>query len=87
MNDDTPLTELLADPETHEAVRRATQDELEKIAWALREKRARVRGGGEPPAHVTGAYVTHGGSWIYPDADGLPSLLVDERIELDEPLG
>ncbi len=85
MKDD--LTDLLADPETHEPVRRATQDELEAIAWALREKRARVRGGGPLPGRIEGAYLSHAGRWVYPDVDGMPSLLVEERLELDEPLG
>ncbi len=84
MKDEISLDELLADPETHEPVRRATQDQLEAIAWAIREKRARARG--ELPARVEGAYVSHGGRWVYPDAGGMPSLLVEERIELDEPL-
>ncbi|HEY8427739.1 MAG TPA: hypothetical protein VIL20_05165 [Sandaracinaceae bacterium] len=82
-----PLVELLADPETHEPVRRATPEELEAVARALREKRARVHGGGEPPARIEGAYVGGGGRFLYPDVDGMPSLLVEERIELDEPLG
>jgi hypothetical protein len=83
---DSTLDAMLRDPETREPMRRATQDELEAIAWAMREGRARRHDGGELPASIPGAYVSGGGRWVYADADGFPSLLVDERIELDEPL-
>lgn len=79
------LDELLVDPETREPLRRASQDDLEKLAWMLREGRARRRAG-ELPRRVDGAYLSHGGRWVYPDVDGLPSFLLDERVELDEPL-
>ncbi len=79
------LDQLLVDPETHEPVTRATQDQLEALAWALREGRARRRRG-ELPHRVDGGYVSRDGRWVYPDAEGLPSLLLEERIELDEPI-
>jgi uncharacterized protein YbaR (Trm112 family) len=79
------LDELLVDPETREPVARATQDQLEALAWALREGRARRRSGALP-AKVDGAYLSHGNRWVYPDVDGIRSLLIDERIELDAPL-
>lgn len=78
-----PLDVLLADPETHEPLRRATPDELAQIATAIHEGRARRRDGGALPAAIEGAYLSADGRRIYPDADGLPSLLIDERLELE----
>ena len=77
------LEPLLADPETHEPLRRASEDELTSIATAIRERRARRHDGGPLPSTIDGAYVSQDGRWFYPDADGLPSLLIDERVELD----
>lgn len=77
------LDALLADPETHEPLRRASDDELTSIATALRERRARRLDGGPLPSTVEGAYVSQDGRRVYPDADGLPSLLIDERLELE----
>ena len=50
---------------------------------AVAEKRARRHDGGELPDRIEGAYVSHGGRWVYPDAHGFASLLIEERIELD----
>jgi uncharacterized protein YbaR (Trm112 family) len=77
-----PLDQLLACPETHQPLRRATSDELAQIAAAIRERRARRHDGGALPASIDGAYVSGDGRWVYPD-DGLPKLLIDERIELE----
>lgn len=79
------LDALLVDPETHEPLERASRDQLEKLAWALREGRARSKGGALP-SRIDGAFLSHGGRWVYPDVDGLASLLIEERLELDEPL-
>lgn len=80
------IDDLLADPETHEPLRRASHDELERVVRALTQGRARRHDGRDVSLDIRGAYVSHGGRWVYPDADGIPSLLVDERIELDQPL-
>lgn len=80
------LDEVLVDPETHERVSRATEAQLEAIRRALEDGTAKRHGPGAPPAEVAGAYVSHGGRWVYPDVDGFPSLLVEDRLELDEPV-
>lgn len=77
------LDELLADPQTREPLRRASAEELAELASRLRDGSARRPGGTALPNAVDGAYVSRDGRWFYPDADGVPSLLIDERIELD----
>lgn len=80
------LGEVLVDPETHEKAERASDAQLELIRSAIADGRAKRPSGGELPEAIEGACVTHDGRWVYPDAHGFPSLLVEERIELDEPV-
>lgn len=75
------------DPLTHEPVQPATPEQLAALSRAVARGMARRRGGGTPPEPFDGALVTAGGRAAYPIVDGLPHLLVDDRIELDEPLG
>jgi uncharacterized protein YbaR (Trm112 family) len=85
MTSEALLDAILVDPETHEPMRRASPRELERLAERIGEGRARCAG--RPlPARVEGAYVSHGGLWIYPDVEGIPSLLADERIVLEAAL-
>lgn len=80
------IHEVLVDPETKEPIRLATDEERERIVRALRQGRARRHDGGEVTLEVDAAYVSHGGRWVYPVVEGLPSFLIEERIELDQPL-
>jgi hypothetical protein len=78
----------LRDPETKEPVRRASDAELAKIREAIERGRAKRHDGGALPSAIEGAYLSHGGRWVYADvASGIPSFLVAERIELEQPLG
>lgn len=82
------LEACLRDPETKEPVRRATDADLAKAHDAIARGRAKRHDGGELPKKIDGAYLSHGGRWLYADAaPGIPSFLIEERIELDDPLG
>lgn len=74
------------DPQTHRPVTRATDDQVERVRRAIRDGRARRHDGGALPDHIDGAYLSNEGRWVYPDTQGFPSFLIDERIELDEPV-
>lgn len=76
------LLALLADPETHEPLRIASDDELASLRAALREGRARRRSGEPLPGELLGALLSQGGRVAYPIEDGIPNLLIDERLEL-----
>ena len=80
------LDEVLADPETHQPVTRASEERLDAIRAAIREGKARRHDGGALPDRVEGAYVSEDGRWVYPDAEGFPSLLIEDRLELDPPI-
>ena len=90
-DDSTPaeapfLETVLADPETHEPLTRASAAQVEAINAALSRKKARTSGGGPLPDSVAGAYLSRDGAWVYPDVDGFPSFLIDERVVLDVPV-
>jgi len=79
---------LLADPETHEKVRPASDDEIERLRDAITSGRARRHDAGDlpDPSSFEGAFLSQGGRVAYLVFDGVPSFLIDDRIELDEPL-
>ena len=68
------------DPETHEPLRLATEDELAALRDAIAKGEAR-RPDGEAIGPFEGAYITEDGTKAYPIVDGVPVFLVDERIE------
>lgn len=79
------LERVLRDPETKEPIARATDAQLAAVRDAIAKKRARRKDGGELPK-IEGGYVSHGGRWFYPDIEGIRSFLIEERIELDDPI-
>jgi hypothetical protein len=54
------LLAILADPETHEPLTRATDAQLAALRDRLAGKRARVRGGGEVPTDFDAALHSQG---------------------------
>lgn len=81
------LLDALVDPLTHEPVHPATPEQLAALHDAVSRGAVRRRGGGAPPEALDGALMTSGGRAAYPIVNGLPHLLVDDRLELHEPLG
>lgn len=79
--------EILVDPETHEKLSRATAAQLDALRAALAAGEARRRDGAAPPTSVDGAWITPDGKHAYVDVDGFPSLLAEERLELDAAIG
>lgn len=80
------LLALLADPETHEPLTLASDDELTRLRAAVAAGRASRRGGQPLSGELEGALLTRGGRVAYVIEGGIPNLLVDERLELSEPL-
>lgn len=83
MRDD--LLPLLADPETHAPLTRASDAELAELRNAVAEKRARRRDRGGVPS-FDAAFLTADRKIAYLVEDGVPNFVIDERIELDHPL-
>ncbi len=80
------LLDLLADPETHEALVLATSDELAALKQAVSQGRAKRRNGSALSAELDGALLCQGRRVAYLIEAGIPNLLIDERLELDAPL-
>jgi uncharacterized protein YbaR (Trm112 family) len=80
------LLALLADPETHSPLVLATDAELSALKTAIGAGKARRRDG-TAPAPFEAALLREDKRIAYPIQGGIPSLLVEERIELSEALG
>lgn len=80
------LLALLADPETHEPLSLASESELAALRQALESGRAQRRSGQPPQAPFEGALLSPHKRVAYLIEDGIPNLLIDERIELADAL-
>ena len=80
------LLELLADPETHEALTLASESDLSLLRTAIQDGRATRRGGQPAEATFEGALLSQGGRVAYLIQAGIPNLLVEERLELSQAL-
>ncbi len=80
------LLELLADPETHEPLTQASEGDLRALAAAVREGRAARKSGQPLPPELEGALLSQGRRVAYVIENGIPNLLIEERLELSQPL-
>ena len=80
------LLELLADPETHEPLSLASEDDLTALRAAIQRGRAARRSGGPVAEAIDGALLSQGRKVAYLIEAGIPNLLIDERLELAEAL-
>lgn len=80
------LLELLADPETHEPLSLASDEELAKLREAVRAGRVSRRGSPQVETQIEGALLSPHKRVAYLIEDGIPNLLIDERLELAEAL-
>lgn len=76
------LLEILVCPETHQPVRLANAEELERVNARIRAGELRNRGGEQPAAELREALIREDGRVLYPVDDGIPVMLLDESIEL-----
>lgn len=80
------LLSLLADPETHEGLTQASEGELALLRQAIERGTARRRDGKPAALGFDGALLCQGRRVVYLVQDGIPNLLIDERIELSTAL-
>jgi len=80
------LLALLADPETHEPLSLASDEELAALKALVREGRATRRSGQPVSPELEGALLSQGRRVAYVIEGGIPNLLVDERLELSQAL-
>jgi len=73
------LLEILCCPESRQPVRPASEEEKERVNQAIRD--GRISGVSE----VREALIREDGRFLYPIRDGIPIMLIEDRIEAPEP--
>ena len=79
---DKELLEILACPETKEAVALAGDDVVARINARIAKGEVVNRGGEKVAERIEAALVRNDGKFAYPVRDGIPIMLVEEAIPL-----
>ena len=82
---DPELLEILVCPETHQTVRPAEAEVLDRLNQAIRAGGVTNRGGGAVDDPVDEGLVREDDKILYPVREDIPIMLIDEAIELDKP--
>jgi len=82
---DPSLLEILICPETHKPLALAGPELVGRLN-AAREAGGLLNRGGQPADEpIEEGLIPEGGSVVYPIIDGIPVLLIDKAIPLDQP--
>ena len=80
---DPELLEILVCPETHQAVRSAGAEVLERLNGAIRSGGVTNRHGDAVSEPIDEGLIREDDKVLYPVRDDIPIMLIDEAIELD----
>lgn len=81
---DPELLEILVCPETHQPVRLADADLLERLNQKIRSGGVTNRGGDPVADPVNEGLIREDDKILYPVRNDIPIMLIDEAIELDK---
>ena len=81
---DPELLEILVCPETHQPVRPAEDELLNRLNEAIRSGGVTNRGGNAVGDPVEEGLVREDNKVLYPVREDIPIMLIDEAIELDK---
>ena len=81
------LLEILCCPETRQPVREAPAALVESVNRAIRDGSLNQSAGGEPAGVLDGGLVREDGKFLYPVRNGIPIMLIEERIAIPAPEG
>lgn len=84
MSFDTALLDIVCCPVTRLPLQQMPMHRVERAAALLAEGRLRNRGGRPVEAPVGGWLMTRDSKLAYPVRDGIPVLIEDEAVELDQ---
>lgn len=79
------LLDVLACPETRQPLRVADEAQMAALNEAVAAGRVRNRAGDPVGSPLDGGLVRKDGRLLYPIRDGIPIMLLDEAIVLDDP--
>lgn len=81
------LLEILCCPETRQPVREAPGALVESVNRAIRDGSLETPAGGGEAGVLDGGLVREDGKFLYPVRNGIPIMLVEERIAIPAPEG
>ena len=81
------LLEILCCPETRQRVREAPAALVESMNRAIRDGSLETPAGGGEAGVLDGGLVREDGKFLYPVRNGIPIMLIEERIAIPAPEG
>ena len=81
------LLEILCCPETRQPVREAPGALVESVNRAIRDGSLETPAGGGEAGVLDGGLVREDGKFLYPVRNGIPIMLIEERIAIPGPEG
>ncbi|MDH3593080.1 MAG: hypothetical protein OER88_14435 [Planctomycetota bacterium] len=82
MSIDPELLEILVCPETHQPVKLAGDDLLQGLNGRIKAGAVKTHGGEDVSDPVAAGLVREDGKCLYVIDDGIPNMLIEERIDL-----
>lgn len=81
---DQKLLEILVCPETHQPVRPAPPELIERLNQLVASKQLKMRNGESIERRLDGGLLRADEKVLYPIIDGIPVMLADESIALEQ---
>jgi len=79
---DQELLDILVCPETHQPVKQADQDVLDRVNERIKAGALKNHQGDPVKQPIEAGLVREDGKCLYVVEDGIPNMLIDERIDL-----